>query len=77
MSAASAPRASTTILQAASLCLPTALLPPQNLSQILNAEIFGVPGGSVITWPTSVIDRALVDELRPGGEDTVLGYVYR
>ncbi|QHC23300.1 hypothetical protein [Streptomyces sp. GS7] len=42
---------STTILQAASVDLPTALLPPQNLSQILNAEIFGVPGGSVIAWP--------------------------
>ncbi|MEW2579210.1 hypothetical protein [Streptomyces syringium] len=68
---------STTILQAASVGLPTALLPPQNLSQILNTEIFGVPGGSVITWPGSVIDRTLVDELRPAGEDAVLGYVYR
>lgn len=68
---------STTILQAASVSLPTVLLPPQNLSQILNAEIFGVPGGSVIAWPRSVINRALVDELRPAGEDAVLGYVYR
>ncbi|MFJ8388888.1 hypothetical protein ACIQ9Q_31050 [Streptomyces sp. NPDC094438] len=68
---------STTILQAASVGLPTALLPPQNLSQILNAEIFGLPGGSVIAWPRSVIDRALVDELRPADEDAVLGYVYR
>ncbi|MGW0551338.1 hypothetical protein [Streptomyces altiplanensis] len=68
---------STTILQAASVGLPTTLLPPQNISQILNAEIFGVPGASVIAWPHSVIDRALVDELRPAGEDAVLGYVCR
>jgi hypothetical protein len=53
------------------------LLPPQNLSQILNAEIFGVPGGSVVTWPRSVIDRARVEELRPTGEDAVLKYIYR
>ncbi|WAL98475.1 hypothetical protein [Streptomyces sp. Je 1-369] len=68
---------STTILQAASLGLPTVLLPPQNLSQILNAEIFGAPGRGVIPWPESVIDRDLVDALRPEGEDAVLGYVYR
>ncbi|MEJ8653698.1 hypothetical protein WKI65_38040 [Streptomyces sp. MS1.AVA.3] len=68
---------STTILQAASLRLPTVLLPPQNLSQILNAEIFGTSGDSVVTWPRLVIDRSLVEELRPDGEDAVLGYVYR
>jgi hydroxymethylcytosylglucuronate/cytosylglucuronate synthase len=68
---------STTILQAASLRLPCVLLPPQNLSQILNAELYGVPGPGVLPWPASVIDRDVVEQLRPAGEDATLEYVYR
>jgi hydroxymethylcytosylglucuronate/cytosylglucuronate synthase len=53
---------STTLLQAAALHLPTALLPPQNLS--------------VASWPTEVIDRQRVDALRAQGEDAVIDYIY-
>lgn len=67
---------STTILQALSLKLPTLLLPPQNLSQILNAHLFSRPEVRLMSWPESVISRAYVDALRPGGEDGVLGYIY-
>lgn len=67
---------STTILQAAGMRMPMALLPPQNLSQILNAEIYRVPGQVVVSWPDSMLSRAEVDALRPRGEDAVLRYVY-
>lgn len=67
---------STTILQAASLRLPTVFLPPQNLSQIYNAEIFAGPDTVTIGWPSDVIDRDEVRRLSPAGEDVVLNYVY-
>lgn len=67
---------STTILQAAALGLPTVLLPPQNLSQILNAEIYSSPDTPVISWPIGVLDRRDIDELRPSGEDIVLEHIY-
>ncbi|MFD0558170.1 hydroxymethylcytosylglucuronate/cytosylglucuronate synthase [Stackebrandtia endophytica] len=67
---------STTILQAAGLGLPTMLLPPQNLSQILNAEIFAEDGPGVVHWPDTVLDRATVETLRPRGEEAVLHHVY-
>jgi hydroxymethylcytosylglucuronate/cytosylglucuronate synthase len=67
---------STTILQAASMNLPTALLPPQNLSQILNAEIFSGPQTAYVRWPESVLDRNKVDGLRSFGEDVVIEYIY-
>jgi hydroxymethylcytosylglucuronate/cytosylglucuronate synthase len=67
---------STTLLQAAALALPTMLLPPQNLSQILNAEIFAKAGSGVVHWPSSVLDRTEVDRLRPRGEDAVLEHIY-
>lgn len=68
---------STTIFQAAALRLPCVLLPPQNLSQVLNTEYYGVPGTGVVPWPASVLDRDVVEELRPEGEDVTLEYVYR
>jgi len=68
---------STTMLQAASMALPTVLLPPQNLSQFLNAEIFTSGSEGIAQWPTEVIDRKRVDELRAGGEDAAIDYVYR
>ena len=67
---------STTLLQAAAIGLRTSLLPPQNLSQILNAELFSAPSTPNRAWPSSVIDRAKVDSLRPAGEDIVLEYIY-
>jgi hydroxymethylcytosylglucuronate/cytosylglucuronate synthase len=67
---------STTLLQAAAIGLRTSLLPPQNLSQILNAELFSSPATPNCAWPPSVIDRTKVDSLRPAGEDAVLQYIY-
>lgn len=67
---------STTILQAAAMGLPVSLLPPQNLSQMLNAEHFSSSATPACEWPISVIDRSEVDRLRPEGEDIVLAYVY-
>jgi hydroxymethylcytosylglucuronate/cytosylglucuronate synthase len=67
---------STTILQAAALQLPTILLPPQNLSQILNAELYATPHTPVVEWPPLVLNRKNVEQLRPDGEDRVLGYIY-
>jgi len=67
---------STTVLQAAAMGLPVSLLPPQNLSQILNAEYFSSSATPACRWPTSVIDRGEVDRLRPEGEDVVLAYIY-
>jgi hydroxymethylcytosylglucuronate/cytosylglucuronate synthase len=67
---------STTILQAAAIGLPISLLPPQNLSQILNAQHYSSAATPSCGWPTSVIDRGTVDTLRPAGEDVVLEYIY-
>jgi hypothetical protein len=68
---------STTILQAAAIGLPVSLLPPQNLSQILNIDIYSSPSMSICNWPGSVIDRTEVDSLRLGGEGRVLEYIYK
>ena len=68
---------STTILQAISLKLPTLLLPPQNLSQILNAQLYSWPGAPIMQWPASVMTMEAVDGLRPQGEDAALAYIYQ
>jgi hydroxymethylcytosylglucuronate/cytosylglucuronate synthase len=67
---------STTLLQAAAGNLPTVLLPPQNLSQMLNAEIYSSARTVRIQWPRSVVDGARLAELRPLGEDAGLEYMY-
>lgn len=68
---------STTILQAVALELPTMLLPPQNLSQILNAILFSATHASLLSWPTEVMDTDQIEQLRPQGEDAVLSYIYK
>jgi hypothetical protein len=50
---------STTILHAMAINLPTLLLPPQNLSQILNARLCSKPGADTMQWPASVHRRTL------------------
>ena len=67
---------STTILQAANMQLPTRLLPPQNLSQILNTWIYGNPLIESLSWPDSVIDLATIEALRPYGEQMLLQVIY-
>jgi hypothetical protein len=68
---------STTILQAISIRLPTLLLPPQNLSQILNVQLFSLPGAPTMNWPASVMSTETIEQLRPQGEDAVLTYIYQ
>ena len=68
---------STTILQAISIKLPTLLLPPQNLSQIFNSELYADRSAGVMHWPTSVLNRVAIEQLRPQGEDAVLTYIYQ
>lgn len=68
---------STTILQALSLKLPTLLLPPQNLSQLLNARLFSAPGAPGLSWPARVMMVERIEELRAEGEDAALSYIYR
>lgn len=67
---------STTILQASVLNLPTLLLPPQNLSQILNARLYADPQALTMQWPSNVLDVNQVESLRPQGEDAVLTFIY-
>ena len=67
---------STTILQAANMRLPTRLLPPQNLSQILNTKIYGNPEIKPLHWPEEVINLDAVETLRPQGEEAVLSFIY-
>lgn len=68
---------STTILQAMSMKLPTLLLPPQNLSQFLNTQIFSAPGAPTMSWPASLMAPEKIEKLRPDGEDAVLTYIYQ
>lgn len=67
---------STTLLQASAMRLPTLLLPPQNLSQILNAALFARPDARPIQWPAEILDLERVEALRPEGEDAALAYIY-
>ena len=68
---------STTLLQAQAARTPVLMLPPQNVSQVLNAEWFaGADARRMsIEWPTG-FDRRRLDELRPLGEDEAVRYVY-
>lgn len=67
---------STTLLQAAALDVPTILLPPQNLSQILHGDIYASDDTVVTRWPDSVVDLEEVRRLGTFGEDAALGYIY-
>lgn len=67
---------STTILQAMTLGVPTQLLPPQNLSQILNARLFSVADRPLLSWPESILDLGRIERLWPYGEEETLRYIY-
>lgn len=67
----------TTMLEAGAAGTPTLLLPPQNLSQILNADVVvGVGSPRRIDWPDAWLDRTAVDEARSLGEEAALEVVY-
>jgi hypothetical protein len=57
--------------------LPTLLLPPQNLSQILNARLYSKPGSDIMQWPASVLDGAKMEQLRSRGLTAALPYIYQ
>jgi hypothetical protein len=57
--------------------LPTLLLPPQNLSQTLNARLYSKPGADTMQWPASVLDGAKVEHFRSRGLSAVLPYIYQ
>jgi hydroxymethylcytosylglucuronate/cytosylglucuronate synthase len=68
---------STTILHAMAISLPTLLLPPQNLSQILNARLYSKPGADIMRWPASALDAAKVEQLGSHGLTAALPYIYQ
>lgn len=67
---------STTVLHAMQIDLPTLLLPPQNLSQILNAQLYLRTGCSAFAWPESVLSMPSIAALRPVGEEAVVHAIY-
>lgn len=68
---------STTILHAMAINLPALLLPPQNLSQILNARLYSKPGADTMQWPASVFAGATMEQLRSRGLNAALPYIYQ
>lgn len=67
---------STSLFQLASSNSPTVLLPPQNWSQFLNADIFRNTFGRQIIWPTEMLSRESLDIAFKEGEDAVLHMIY-
>jgi hypothetical protein len=59
------------------ISLPTLLLPPQNLSQILNARLYSKPGADIMQWPANVLNGAKVEQLRSRGLNAALPYIYQ
>lgn len=68
----------TTLLEAAAAETPTVVLPPQNVSQFLNARAVGYAAGRdvLIDWPSGTVSFDQVDEWRERGELAALGRVY-
>jgi hypothetical protein len=57
--------------------LPTLLLPPQIISQILNARVFTKPRADTMQWPASVLDLAELDRQHARGLGAMANYFYR
>jgi hydroxymethylcytosylglucuronate/cytosylglucuronate synthase len=60
----------TTLLEAMDGQTPTVCMPPQNISQILNAEQYASAAGSwaCVGWPTGVLYVDAIDDARAEGE---------
>jgi hydroxymethylcytosylglucuronate/cytosylglucuronate synthase len=69
----------TTLLEASRAGTPTVCLPPQNLSQIFNAERFAVAMDNQlrVTWHPDVLDPAAVESARVHGEEAALAVIDR
>jgi hydroxymethylcytosylglucuronate/cytosylglucuronate synthase len=61
----------TTLLQAASIDLPTILLPSENRSQIPNARLYTKPGADLGEWPERVINESEFERMRLQGVGAV------
>ncbi len=68
---------STTLLQATSINLPTLLLPPQNRSQFINAQLYSKADADIMRWPSSVLDEEKLEQMRSHGISAVLGYIFK
>jgi len=67
----------TAMLEAGSIGIPTTLLPPQNLSQVLNVEqVTRFGRGSVMSWPPNTIDRNQLELFRQLGEGPSVEYIH-
>ncbi|MFG2124492.1 molybdopterin cofactor-binding domain-containing protein [Streptomyces sp. NPDC048710] len=68
----------TTLLQLQHHGMPVVTLPPQNVSQVLNARAFwtGQPQSCHMDWPQGVIDWARFWDLRDQGEEVTVRYMY-
>jgi hydroxymethylcytosylglucuronate/cytosylglucuronate synthase len=68
----------TTILEAGAVGIPTVLLPPQNLSQMLNTELVTelTPTQEVVGWPPGFLDGTRIHDLRRQGEMAAVRYIY-
>lgn len=67
----------TTLLQAASIGLPTILLPSENRSQIPNARLYTKPGADLGEWPDRVINNADFERMRLQGVGAVYTYFFQ
>lgn len=68
----------TTLLETASLNQRCVLLPPQNISQVLNAADVAVQvaPGIVVGWPERVLDLTEVEKRKALGEGEAVEFVY-
>lgn len=68
---------STTLLQANQASTPVITLPPQNLSQVINAEWFNRDRpDSAVGWPETLADPEAFDALREKGEEAAMVFLY-
>ena len=67
----------TALLEASACGCPTVCLPPQNLSQIFNAQRFAkaVSEELVVSWPRGVVDSDRLDKVRGDGEGAALTFI--
>jgi hydroxymethylcytosylglucuronate/cytosylglucuronate synthase len=69
---------STTVLQAYSAGKPVLLLPPQNVSQVLNVRqlALGRESRCAIGWPVEVFDEEELEAVRESGEEAAVAVLY-
>lgn len=69
----------TTLLEAGAARIPTVLLPPQNVSQVLNADevtATQLAHPARINWPEPLVDIARVRDLARKSEEDALRFIY-